>query len=276
MPATDRITASQQTPPAWAQGDLDAVHARQDKARRVRDMFASIAHAYDLNNRVHSMWRDQAWRRAAVRAAGVSATDRVLDAACGTGDLSQAFAASRAREVVGLDFTDKMLEHARDKQTRLDPAHAAKLSYIQGDAQDLPFGDAEFDVVSIAFGIRNVQEPARALAEFARVLRPGGRLVILEFHAPPNPVVRRLNAFYCGWLMPRTAALLARDRSGAYAYLPKSVGQFMDAAALRDAITAAGFRDATSRPMTLGVCVCHRAVREGAADPASNHPAPVQ
>ncbi len=268
MPATDPITPVTDPSPAWAGEKLDHVHTQSDKARRVRDMFASIAHAYDLNNRLHSFGRDQAWRRAAVRLARVNQGDRVLDVACGTGDLSQAFAATNASEVVGLDFTDKMLDLARDKRKRLDPARAQKLSYVQGDAQDLPFDDASFDVVSIAFGIRNVQDPARALREFARVLAPGGRLVVLEFDKPRNPVVRALNTFYCGWLMPRTAALISRDRSGAYAYLPRSVGQFMDSGALRAAIAESGFADAESRAMTLGVCVCHRAVREGATPTA--------
>lgn len=264
MPATEPSTASNDTSPAWAPAELDAVHQRADKARRVRDMFASIAHAYDLNNRLHSLGRDQAWRRAAVRAADVRAGDRVLDVACGTGDLTQALAATPVREVVGLDFTGEMLELARAKRERLGAARAAKLSYVQGDAQDLPFEDARFDIVSIAFGIRNVQDPRRALREFARVLRPGGRLVVLEFDRPRNPVLRALNDFYCGRLMPRTAALISRDRSGAYAYLPKSVGQFMDRDELRAAIQDAGFGEAVSRPLTLGVCVCHRAVREAA------------
>ncbi|MEZ6241908.1 MAG: bifunctional demethylmenaquinone methyltransferase/2-methoxy-6-polyprenyl-1,4-benzoquinol methylase UbiE [Phycisphaerales bacterium] len=264
MPATEPSTASNDTSPAWAGANLDAVHAQSDKARRVRDMFASIAHAYDLNNRLHSLGRDQAWRRVAVRAADVREGDRVLDVACGTGDLTQAFAATSAPEVIGLDFTNEMLDLARAKRDRLDRARASKLSYIQGDAQDLPFDDASFDVVSVAFGIRNVQDPRRALREFARVLRPGGRLVVLEFDRPRNPIVRAFNTFYCSWLMPKTAALISRDRSGAYAYLPKSVGQFMDRDQLRGAILESGFAHATSRPLTLGVCVCHRAVREDA------------
>lgn len=223
-------------------------------------MFAAIAPSYDLNNRVHSLWRDQAWRRAAVRAAAVQPGQDVLDVACGTGDLTQALARrTGAGSVTGLDFTRGMLDIAERKRGR-DPALAG-VRYVEGDAMALPFPDASFDAVTIAFGIRNVQEPGRALAEFFRVLRPGGRLVILEFHRPRNPIVRVFNDFYAGRIMPWTATLLARDRSGAYRYLPKSVGSFMDAEQLRTEVERAGFGEATVRPLTMGICWLHRGVK---------------
>ena len=224
-------------------------------------MFAAIAGSYDLNNRVHSLWRDQAWRRYAVRAAGVRTGDRVLDVACGTGDLTQAFAASPAADVIGLDFTPEMLALAERKRTSLPAAQAAKIRYQQGDAQALPFSDASFDVVSIAFGIRNVAEPARALSEFARVLKPGGRLIVLEFDRPTHPPMSWFYAFYCGWLMPRTATLLSGDKSGAYRYLPRSVGTFMPRREMQNSIRRAGFSDVTIHALSLGICVCYRAVR---------------
>lgn len=223
-------------------------------------MFDAIAPSYDLNNRVHSLWRDQAWRRAAVRAARVQAGQDVLDVACGTGDLTQALARrTQAATVTGLDFTPGMLEVARVKQAR-DQA-LARIQYIQGDAMALPFADGSFDALTIAFGIRNVQDPAKALGEFRRVLRPGGRLVILEFHRPRNPLVRWFNDVYAGHIMPRTATLLARDKSGAYRYLPKSVGSFMDAEQLRAEVARVGFENATVRPLTMGICWLHRAVK---------------
>ena len=246
--------------PAWTDRELSDPHARADKAGRVRSMFAAIAPSYDLNNRVHSLGRDQAWRRAAVRAAGVGPGQDVLDVACGTGDLTQALARrTEARSITGLDFTRAMLDVAEQKKRR-DP-RLQGISYIVGDAMALPFADGSFDAVTIAFGIRNVQEPRRALAEFFRVLRPGGRLVILEFHRPRNRLVRWFNDLYAGRIMPWTATLLARDRSGAYRYLPKSVGSFMDAQDLRREIEGAGFSEATVRPLTMGICWLHRAVR---------------
>ncbi len=251
---------------AWTAKELADPHARADKADRVRSMFAAIARSYDLNNRVHSLGRDQAWRREAVKAASVQPGDEVLDCACGTGDLTLAFAKTPAKSVIGLDFTAEMLERARQKTDRADTpgrVPGPMVRYLQGDAQNLPFEDRSFDVLSIAFGIRNVQDPARALREFHRVLRPGGRLVVLEFDRPKLAPIRWCNDFYCGWVMPRTATLLSRDRSGAYKYLPKSVGAFMTSAELAAAIEDAGFGPVSQRRMTFGVCVRSLATRPG-------------
>lgn len=248
--------------PAWRDDELSSdPHAHADKAPKVRAMFAAIARSYDLNNRVHSLWQDQLWRASAVRAAEVRPGDRVLDVACGTGDLTQAFARTEAGEVVGLDFTRPMLDIAEHKQQRLSPKAGSKITYVEGDAMALPFEDASFDVLSIAFGIRNVQEPRKALSEFARVLKPGGRLVILEFDTPRFAPVRWFNNFYAGWVMPRTATLISRDRSGAYRYLPRSVGAFMTREALMTAIGEAGFSDVRARGLSLGICVRYSGVR---------------
>ncbi len=224
-------------------------------------MFGAIAGRYDLNNRIHSFGRDQAWRRFAVRAACVRPGDTVVDVACGTGDLTMAFARAAAAGVIGVDFTPAMLEMARRKHSRLDPATSGRIDYVAGDAMDLPLGDASADVVSIAFGIRNVQDVARAIREFARVLRPSGRLVILEFDRPDFAPVRWLNTLYCGWLMPRTATLIAGDRSGAYRYLPRSVGTFMTRRELCALLERSGFESVASTPLTFGICACTVGVR---------------
>lgn len=248
---------------AWNERELAAdPHQNSEKAGKVRRMFGAIAGSYDLNNRLHSFGRDQAWRRYAVRAAEVGPGQRVLDVACGTGDLTELFARTQAVEVIGLDFTRAMLEVARQKRlNNLSQEQAAKTSYIEGDAMALPFDDASFDALSIAFGIRNVAEPARALAEFHRVLKPGGRLVVLEFDRPGWFPMKQLNDFYCGWVMPRTASLIARDRSGAYRYLPKSVGTFLRREQMEKAISDAGFQRVKSRALTLGICICYSAAR---------------
>lgn len=264
QPTTGEPTGATNRPVAWTSADLStSPHDRDDKPQRVQAMFAAIARSYDLNNRVHALGRDQAWRRAAVRTAGVTPTDAVLDVACGTGDLTAAFARAPVARVLGVDFTPEMLEMARLKLDRLPPDIAAQIEYQSGDAQALDLPDASFDVVSIAFGIRNVQDPAAALGEFFRVLRPGGRLVILEFAEPTLAPVRWFNRFYCGWVMPRTASFIARDRSGAYRYLPRSVASFMSRGELCQAMEAAGFEGITSRAMSLGICVCYRGQRPG-------------
>lgn len=248
-------------PEAWSDNDLADPHHHPAKAAKVRWMFAAIAPSYDLNNRVHSLWRDQAWRRRAVREAAVQSGDAVLDVACGTGDLTEAFARSPAARIVGLDFTREMLDLAERKRSRLPARLQPKIEYVQGDAQALPFPDASFNVVSIAFGIRNVERPETALAEFARVLKPEGRVVILEFDRPTFPLMRFFCDVYCARIMPWTATLLARDTSGAYRYLPKSVGAFMSRKDMLAMLTATGFTQPRARSLTFGICACYLAAK---------------
>lgn len=246
----------------WQDDQLSGLHQRDDKAEKVQAMFGAIARSYDLNNRLHSLWRDEAWRRTAVRMAGVGAGESVLDMACGTGDLTQAFARmTGAGEIIGGDFTPEMLDLARHKRERLVEKDRARIEYVAADAMDLGFEDGRFDVVSIAFGIRNVQRPEAALAEFYRVLKPGGRLVILEFDKPRFPPMRWFNGFYCGQVMPRTATWISRDRSGAYRYLPRSVSGFMDRDALGGAMGRAGFGSVRQKVLTMGICVCSVGVK---------------
>ncbi|MCH2133825.1 MAG: bifunctional demethylmenaquinone methyltransferase/2-methoxy-6-polyprenyl-1,4-benzoquinol methylase UbiE [Phycisphaerales bacterium] len=247
---------SEEARPAWDSTALRSdPHADPDKARRVQEMFGAIARRYDLNNRLHSLGRDQAWRRRAVRLAQVGPDDDVLDVACGTGDLSEAFARGGARSVIGVDFTPEMLEVANVKVNhRRWPRDVTRPTYVQGDAMDLQFPDESQDVVSIAFGIRNVTDPAKAVSEFHRVLRPGGRVVILEFCEPGLAPMRLFNGFYCKRIMPLTASLIARDRSGAYQYLPRSIETFSKPEDLAALTAAAGFGEIQQTRMTMGIC----------------------
>ena len=248
--------------PAWNDTELDSLHSNSEKHDKVQAMFNAIARSYDLNNRVHSLWRDQAWRKQAVIAAQVRTDEQVLDCACGTGDLTQAFAKlSKASKVIGSDFTTGMLEIAEHKRSNLHQSIADRISYQQADAQALPFEDQSFDVVSIAFGIRNVQVPEKAIAEFYRVLKPSGRLIILEFGQPAFPPMRWFNNFYCGYIMPHTATWIARDTSGAYKYLPRSVASFKTRDEMQSMMSASGFEGVTSKSMTMGICNLYKAVR---------------
>ena len=267
---------------AWTDATLANPHDAPDKRQRVQRMFAAIAPAYDLNNRLHSFGRDQAWRRAAVKLAQLKPTDTVVDVACGTGDLTLAFMNELTRigeinelaeHVIGIDFTFAMLPLAEDKwnrhplrteyqgETFVPAALPRVVRFLNGDAQQLPLPDACCDVVSIAFGIRNVQNVDAALAEFHRVLRPGGRVIVLEFSEPANPVLRFINRLYCGRVMPHTATWISGDRSGAYKYLPKSVETFMTRAQMQSHLEIAGFTQVVQKPLTFGVCVAYRGIK---------------
>lgn len=259
-------TLQTQTPdsnaPAWVDQELDSLHENSEKHDKVRAMFNAIARSYDLNNRLHSLWRDEAWRKRAVLEAHVQPGETVLDCACGTGDLTQAFAKfSKAAHIVGSDYTPNMLEVARHKREHLHNQLQDRIEYQQADAQQLPFEDQSFDVVSIAFGIRNVQDSAKAMNEFFRVLKPGGRLMILEFGQPGFTPMRWFNTFYCGTIMPRTATWIARDRSGAYKYLPRSVQSFKTREEMEQSYLDAGFEQVWSKPQTFGICNLYRGIK---------------
>jgi len=237
--------------PAWSEKDLSSnPHTALDKAQRVEAMFDSISSRYDLNNRIHSFWLDQLWRKKAVVASELQVEDHVVDVACGTGDLSIAFARAQAKTVIGIDFTQGMIDRAKEKIEGMNVA----IEFRRGDAMDLDLEDESADVISIAFGIRNVQDPEIAIEEFYRVLRPNGRLVILEFSRPKHPFIRYVNNIYTKHIMPRTASFIAGDESGAYHYLPKSVDTFLEVQALAKTIEQAGFTKVTQTPLTFGVC----------------------
>jgi demethylmenaquinone methyltransferase/2-methoxy-6-polyprenyl-1,4-benzoquinol methylase len=241
----------------WNDSLLRNPHEAADKRARVQRMFAAIAPSYDLNNRLHSLWMDQHWRRKTVKLARLLPTDHVIDVACGTGDLTMAFAKGIERvggtsRPIGVDFTYEMLPIARQKSS---------LRYINGDAMSLPLPDACCDVLSIAFGIRNVANPTQAIREFHRVLRPGGRLLILEFSLPTNAILRGLYNFYFRKILPRTATLISGDKTGAYRYLPESVNTFIGREQMAQMMTEAGFLPVEQFAMTFGVCVCYRGIK---------------
>ncbi len=211
----------------------------------VRRMFDRIAPVYDLMNRVMTAGLDGRWRRTTVRET-VQPGDRVLDACCGTGDLAVAARAAGAGRVVGLDFSERMLERARRK--------APELEWVRGDVLTLPFEDGSFDSAVVGFGVRNVEDLEAALKELRRALRPGGRLGILEITTPRG----LLAPFYRLWF-DRIVPLLGRLLPGgdAYTYLPASVRRFPGPEELAELLGACGFEGVRFRIFAGGIVALH-------------------
>ena len=216
----------------------------------VRTMFDRIAPVYDVMNRVMTAGLDVRWRRLTASAA-VRAGDRVLDAACGTGDLAIADLKAGAGKVTGLDFSERMLERARRKDTRVE--------WVQGDMLALPFADATFDAATVGFGVRNVADLPLALTELRRVLRPAGRLAILEITQPRGA----LKPFFSLWF-DRIVPLLGKVLPGgsAYTYLPASVKRFPSAEGLAALLSDSGFCEVKFTLMAGTIVALHTGTAE--------------
>ncbi|ATB39106.1 ubiquinone biosynthesis protein UbiE [Cystobacter fuscus] len=215
----------------------------------VRQMFSSIATRYDVTNEVLSLGIHRLWRRKAVRLSGAKPGDAVLDCATGTGDLALAFKrqVGEAGRVVGTDFCKEMLDSAPAKAER----EGLRVEFQVADAMALPFADDSFDVASIAFGIRNVDDPVKCLSEMARVVRPGGRVVVLEF-GQPTGFFGALFRFYSKVVMPRVGGLLTGNRA-AYEYLPRTSAAFPAGdrfLALME--QSGGYKERVAHPLTFG------------------------
>ena len=231
-----------------------------DKHRYVREMFDAIAPRYDLLNSVLSWRLHHRWRAAAVRAAALAPGQHALDVCTGTGDLAFALAqrVGNNGQVDATDFSEPMLDLAREKASTRDAI--APVRFQTADTQNLPFPDNTFDAVTVAFGIRNVADIDRGLREMARVAKPGGRVVLLEFNRPRNPLFAALSRFYSFVVMPRIGGLVSGRRS-AYAYLPASVEAFHSREELSRKMQDAGLRHISWRDLNLGMVVLHVGVK---------------
>jgi demethylmenaquinone methyltransferase / 2-methoxy-6-polyprenyl-1,4-benzoquinol methylase len=215
-------------------------------------MFDRIAARYDFMNRVLSLGLDQSWRRRTVKALMLGERPRVLDVATGTGDLAIAIArACPGAQVIGLDPSPRMLAIARAKLAR----RGLDVTLIEGDAQELPFKSCELDAATIAFGIRNVPDRPAALRELARVVRPGGRICVLELGEPRRGVLAAAARVHCHYIVPRLGALLSGSRE--YGYLQRSVAAFPPAEEFAETMRGAGLTVLDVRPMTFGVCTLY-------------------
>lgn len=231
-----------------------------NKAQRVADVFHSVADKYDLMNDLMSVGIHRVWKRITIEMSAVRAGHKVLDIAGGTGDLAAKFAARVGPEgtVVLADINDSMLRVGRDRL--LDQGIVENVRFAQADAQNLPFPDNSFDLVSIAFGLRNVTDKDLALRSMLRVLKPGGRLLILEFSKPQNPLVEKLYDGYSFNLLPKLGKLFARDETS-YRYLAESIRMHPDQKTLQSMLDSAGFVNTDYHNMSAGIVALHRGIK---------------
>jgi demethylmenaquinone methyltransferase/2-methoxy-6-polyprenyl-1,4-benzoquinol methylase len=228
---------------------------------RIRQMFGEIAGRYDLLNRLLSAGVDRSWRRRAVRLVPPCDEGPVLDLCTGTADLAIAYwrAGGGKVRVVGADFSHPMLAIGRAKSRRLGAERPIAL--IEADAQQLPFADNAFQVVSIAFGLRNLSDTDGGLREMVRVCRPGGRVAVLEFSMPQAQPLRALYGWYFRRLVPWIGRVLARSRQAAYNYLPASVGEFPEGEALARRMREAGLSTVACHSFSFGIATLYVGVK---------------
>jgi len=230
------------------------VNGAPDKAPdRIAGMFDAIAPRYDLLNHLLSAGIDKRWRARAIRSLQLTGRETLVDVATGTADVAleaRRAGATGAARVVGVDFAGAMLGLGRGKV--LKASEGERIVLVRGDAMRLPVASAAVDAVTISFGIRNVQQPEVACREMARVLRPGGRLAILEFGVPRIPGVSALYLWYFKQVLPRIGRLLS-GHTGAYSYLPASVSTFPPPDQFMTILRRSGFSDVRAVPLTLGI-----------------------
>jgi len=225
------------------------------KREQVEHMFDAISPKYDLLNRLFSMGVDQGWRRKVIRLVAEEPVEQLLDVATGTADLA-ILAAKKVKHVTGVDISEGMLAHGRTKVKARKLEH--RITLQRADSAALPFADASFDAITVAFGVRNFEDLERGITDMARVLRPNGRLFVLEFSKPPNNLLGGLFRFYFHRVMPFVGKLVSKD-SAAYTYLPKSVDAFPDGEAFVRILEKCGLRDAKAEPLTGGIATLYTA-----------------
>ncbi len=238
-----------------------------DASSKVRAMFTQIAPRYDLLNHLLSLQLDRLWRARTARSLQAildRADALVLDLCCGTGDLAFALVRSGKGHIIGADFAHTMLVRAKEKSTAQAPSPdkstASPMSFFEADALRLPFASGSFDLVTTAFGFRNLANYEAGLREIQRVLKPGGTIAILEFTEPPEGLWGDFYRWYFCKVLPRIGGLISGERS-AYTYLPKSVARFFRPAELATLLTSVGYLSVNYRVWTLGTVALHTATR---------------
>ncbi len=242
---------------------------------RIRTMFGNIAHRYDLLNHLLSLNIDRYWRWRTTRLVPplipvVGTAAPILDVCTGTGDLALAYdrAGKQRVPIIGADFCLPMLLPARDKTQRRRAAD--RIRYVEADTQRLPFPDETFQLTTVAFGLRNVTDTDRGLAEMVRVTQPGGRVAIMEFSKPRHWLFGRLYRFYFRCILPRIGQTVSRSRDNAYSYLPASVMEFPEGEALADKMREHGLMEVYWHPLTFGIATLYVGVKAVSAKRVAN------
>ncbi|MFD2631521.1 bifunctional demethylmenaquinone methyltransferase/2-methoxy-6-polyprenyl-1,4-benzoquinol methylase UbiE [Idiomarina piscisalsi] len=231
--------------------------ARSEKKNLVANVFQSVASKYDVMNDLMSFGIHRLWKRYTIDCSGVRKGMKVLDIAGGTGDLTAQFSrrVGPEGEVVLADINDAMLKVGRDKLR--DRGVVGNVRYVQADAEELPFDDNTFDVITIAFGLRNVTDKGKALSSMLRVLKPGGRLLILEFSKPVSATLNQVYDFYSFNILPKMGQVVAND-ADSYQYLAESIRMHPDQDTLKSMMETAGYEKVDYQNMTGGVVALHR------------------
>ena len=230
---------------------------KTDKASRVADVFHSVADQYDVMNDLMSFGIHRLWKRYTIALSGVRPGQKILDLAGGTGDLTRLLAPKVGSEgkVVLSDINHSMMSVGRERL--INDGIVANVDYVQANAEELPFPDAEFDLVTIAFGLRNVTDKAKALASIRRVLKPGGRLLILEFSKPLSKALNEIYDQYSFNILPKLGEIIAKD-ADSYQYLAESIRMHPDQDTLKQMVLDAGFDDCDVHNLSGGIVALHR------------------
>ncbi len=231
--------------------------AKNEKQSLVADVFHSVAKKYDVMNDLMSFGIHRLWKRYTIDCSGVRSGMKVLDIAGGTGDLTAAFSrrVGPTGEVILADINDAMLEVGRDKLR--NRGIVGNVRYVQANAEELPFADDSFDIITIAFGLRNVTDKQKALESMFRVLKPGGRLLVLEFSKPVQPMLNQAYDFYSFNVLPKMGQLVAGDAES-YQYLAESIRMHPDQDTLKSMMEVAGYEQVTYHNLTGGIVALHR------------------